>query len=581
MADIYAAELRATAGFRKRVAIKRMRPHLTENDEYVRMFLEEARVWSRLSHPKICEVYELGQLDGEYYIAMEYLHGVSLSKLIGTCVRAGRRLPVPAVVRMLAQACDGLHHAHERRDGEDRPVSVIHRDVSPQNLFVRDDGVVKVIDFGIAKANDADDHTAAGTVKGKERYMSPEQIRNEALDRRTDIWSLGVVLFEALTGKGLFQRPTFLETAQAVINDPLPSIRRLCPEAPPALDDVLSRALCRSHQWRFATALDLRDALIDSVAPGDISSLDDVGALVRAMCGNTLAERELLFELEDVPDAPPAPAGRRASRRTAATAVAKPPPRADSTSTDSSDSTGKLTVLPPAPQPTSSDVVAVAPAETLPSEPVAAGSQSRRYGWLAVAALAAAIAATVGGVALAIAPADGPSGRAAAPTPVAAGAPMVQPPGTIPDAAPAPLIAPLPTPPETDATVSDSAPEPAQPGGADDAGEAAAAPRRGKRRRPRARENTAPRAPVAEPRRDEPAAEPRAVEPPKPGTLFVDSFPYATLYLDGKRLGDTPLLGKKIPPGSHTLRAVTADGRAKTMDIDVRPGKRLRRRIRW
>ncbi len=243
MADVYAAELESIAGFRKRLAIKRMRAHLVSDPMFVGMFLEEARLGSLLSHPKICEVYELAQVDGEYYMAMEYLHGVTLSGLRAACSRRGQSLPLPIVAGIFAQVCEGLQYAHERRDRNGDSLCLVHRDVSPQNLFIRDDGVVKVLDFGIATTDDGGHLTPTPSFKGKTAYMSPEQLQGKQLDRRTDVWSMGVVLFEALSGERLFRRGDLLETVHAIANEPIPLLSDLRPDAPPGLCSVVSRAL--------------------------------------------------------------------------------------------------------------------------------------------------------------------------------------------------------------------------------------------------------------------------------------------------------------------------------------------------
>src|SRR5262245_27139162 len=172
MAEIFLARLDGAAGFRKHLVLKLILPELAEDERFVRMFLEEARVASRISHPNVCPVYELGEADGRYFIAMEYLDGAPLSSLLNKAPR----LPVRLAATLLAQACEGLHHAHELRDLDGQPAGVIHRDVSPTNLFVTADGTLKVLDFGIAKARDATVQSSTGSLKGKHAYMAPEQV---------------------------------------------------------------------------------------------------------------------------------------------------------------------------------------------------------------------------------------------------------------------------------------------------------------------------------------------------------------------------------------------------------------------
>jgi len=319
MADVYAAELVAAAGFRKRVAIKRLRAPFLRNERYLQMFLAEARLGSGLSHPNLCEVYELGHAEGEYYIAMEYLHGVTLSTLTHACVGSGQQLPIPVVVGIIAQACEALHYAHEHRDIHGKPHGVIHRDVSPQNLMICDDGRVKLLDFGVAKDDESGHLTGAGTLKGKPCYMSPEQLYGEQLDRRTDLWSLGVVLFECLTGTRLFRRSSSSETISAITKEPIPSVAERRAGVPPALSNVVARALSRERDWRFATAIELRMALLKSIGNGACASREAIGALVRSACAPTLRARAHTFDEPPSPSTSPSSLPQHSGRESSGT----------------------------------------------------------------------------------------------------------------------------------------------------------------------------------------------------------------------------------------------------------------------
>ncbi len=197
MAEVWAGELRSRGGFRKRVVIKRIRPLCARDPEWAQMFETEARVAARLAHPNICEVFELCDVDGELYMALELLRGASVRSLI----RDGGALTPGQVAGLIEQAGAGLHHAHELRDTTGAPLGVVHRDVSPENLFVTVDGTVKLLDFGIAKiADQFAVKTLTGKTKGKLAYIAPEQLAGEPVDRRADVWALGVVMWEALTG---------------------------------------------------------------------------------------------------------------------------------------------------------------------------------------------------------------------------------------------------------------------------------------------------------------------------------------------------------------------------------------------
>jgi len=212
MASVYLARINGVSGFEKLVALKRIHPHLAKEKGYVDMFLDEARIASRITHANVCSVFDFGEVDGEHYIAMEYLVGEPLSRLMSRSARdksqrRSRLLPL-RMARIIADACEGLHAAHELKDANGDLLHVVHRDVSPRNLFVTYDGAVQVVDFGIASANERLHHTATGKVKGTFAYMSPEQLTAHPIDRRVDIWALGVTLWEMLAVRRLFKRDT-------------------------------------------------------------------------------------------------------------------------------------------------------------------------------------------------------------------------------------------------------------------------------------------------------------------------------------------------------------------------------------
>jgi serine/threonine-protein kinase len=253
-------------GFEKLVVIKRLLPHLAEDAHFVAMLLDEARIAARLSHPNVCQVYDLGQAEGNYYIAMEHLEGVPASLILRNVRRAGQRLDIGLAGAILRQTCDGLHHAHELADGEGNSVGLVHRDVSPSNLFVTAGGLVKVLDFGVAKSQDALARTHTGALKGKYAYMSPEQVLGNPVDRRADVFSLGVVLFELLTAQRLFWRDSEYKMFQAIVEDSIPSLMELRPGLPPAIAQVAERALSRDPDQRFASAQEMGEILDEALA---------------------------------------------------------------------------------------------------------------------------------------------------------------------------------------------------------------------------------------------------------------------------------------------------------------------------
>ncbi len=258
MAEIFLARTKSIQGFEKYLVIKRILGHRTQDPEFVRMFLDEARVAATLDHPNIVQIYDVGHVDNEYFIAMEYLRGHNLIEI----VRAGAKLgyakpPLEHVVSTLTQCCAGLHYAHEKRDFEGRSLEIVHRDVTPQNVVVSFDGSVKVVDFGIAKAATREVETLAGTLKGKIGYMSPEQCRGGSVDRRSDVFAVGIILFELTTGKRLYHERSDFDTLKKIIEGPVPSPRDLLPFYPAFLNAIVVRCLQKNPDDRYQTARDL------------------------------------------------------------------------------------------------------------------------------------------------------------------------------------------------------------------------------------------------------------------------------------------------------------------------------------
>lgn len=249
MAEVFLATEAATPTGRW-LAIKRIRPHLAGDSGFVRMFLQEARLAARLVHPAIAPVIDVGRVDDAYFMAMAYVHGEDLRRVMQRCRQLDRPLPVTAALQLVRAACDGLGFAHDARDDAGQPLALVHRDVSPHNLVATFDGGVQVIDFGVAKAVDNWHRTHAGTLKGKYGYMSPEQAAGTPLDRRNDIFSLGVVLYELLTGARLFRRESDAATLEAVLRCEVepPSTRQ--PTLDPAVDAVVMAALARDREQR-------------------------------------------------------------------------------------------------------------------------------------------------------------------------------------------------------------------------------------------------------------------------------------------------------------------------------------------
>ena len=315
MATVYLARADGPAGFEKLVALKRIHRHLAKDPQYINMFLDEARIASRITHANVCSVFDFGEADGEYFIAMEYLLGEPLSR-VGRAIarsteqRASERLST-VVSRIAADAAEGLHAAHELKDADGSLLEVVHRDVSPQNLFVSYDGSVRVVDFGIASAKHRMHKTVTGEVKGKFAYMAPEQLEIGDLDRRVDVWALGVVLWELLTLQRLFRRQTDMATMRAITMDEIKPPSAVRESVPKELDEIVMKALSRDREGRHATARELSTDLVRFLGKqGDPVGLADIaGWMEQLFPEGQVKKRQLMREARitrsGVPSVPP------------------------------------------------------------------------------------------------------------------------------------------------------------------------------------------------------------------------------------------------------------------------------------
>lgn len=268
MGAVYVALYRGTDGFERVVALKRMHAHLSAQAEFVKMFFDEAQLLARVKHPAVCSLIDLGKTEDSYFLVMEYVTGEPLSEIVHALGKRARdlgsrasRLPLLAA-RVFARLSEGLHAVHETCDERGRPLNIVHRDVTPQNLFVLYDGTVRLMDFGIAHSEAALHRTEAGIVMGKVGYLAPEQlVSHGAADRRWDIWSMGVVLWEMLCGRRLFSGKSLGSAPREIAEMPIPPPSVYNCDVPPALDEVVMRALERDPSKRFATARELGLAL--------------------------------------------------------------------------------------------------------------------------------------------------------------------------------------------------------------------------------------------------------------------------------------------------------------------------------
>ena len=280
MAEVFLARAEGVGGFQKLLVIKRILPNLAEDQQFVSMFLNEARVASQLNHPGVVSIYELGEVDRAYYIAMEYIDGPNLRSLCRRAADGGQPLPAHLAVKIISQACEGLQYAHDAVALDGSPLNIIHRDISPDNIMLSRQGVVKVVDFGIAKAANQPHLTKSGILKGKIAYMPPEQIRGHPVDCRADVFALGVCLYELLAGSRPFGSTSEVAMMQAILNDPPAPLLEVRPGLDAALETIVGKALAKDADQRYPSCrtlqADLERYLIErgqNVGPRELAQL--------------------------------------------------------------------------------------------------------------------------------------------------------------------------------------------------------------------------------------------------------------------------------------------------------------------
>jgi len=591
MAEILLARLEGAQGFEKLVVLKRLLPHLAEEQRHVSMFLDEARTVARISHPNVCEVYELGEEHGRYTIVMEYLEGVTAGRVTSTLPPQKGRFELRLCAELLRQACEGLHHAHELRALDGTQAGLVHRDISPQNLLVTVDGVVKVLDFGIAKTSWSTTRTRVGSVMGKTAYMSPEQVRGWRVDRKSDLFSLGVVMHEMLVGQRLFRRDNDFLTYRAITDADAADVRTYQPDLPAALAEAVRAALARDAEGRPATARELGERIVAAVTPlGGPLRPSEVAEWMTTQFGGELGERRALvvaavqrraravrlagYDESRTDDLPTVPLDTEIDPPRLQPVVAGAP-RPVRLASDSDVLDAPAGMLQPkrarevTATPRLASAVGAIAARTAAEESASAPARPppgrARLAWLAVGAIAASVA---------LAFAWGGRGEPGAGSPL-----LVAEQAVAADAAAVPSVAAAAAGILVESLhASDASPEPEEtadaPGGIVvellDAADAM------------------PEPPVDT--ADAPAPVPTPSMPPgpapqrdrRPGWLTVDSRPYATVFVDGKNVGLTPVLRLSLAPGLHRVRAVTADGQQQRFRVVIEPGREApRRRLVW
>jgi eukaryotic-like serine/threonine-protein kinase len=280
MAEVFKAKILSTHGFEKLLVIKRILPHLAADKTFVAMFIDEAKLTAQLVHPKIVQVSDFGDVNGQFFIALEYVDGFDALALLRASAQRQVRLPTPICMFIALEVLDALDYAHNARDGEGKTMHIVHRDISPSNVFISRRGDVKLGDFGIAHAQKRESKTQAGTLKGKYGYMSPEQVVGGNLDARSDIFAVGIVLAEMIMGRRLFTAPNDLDVLLMVRDGRLERLDKYCQDLPPELDEMLRKSLKKRVNDRYQTASEFRDVLSDQifkmgfrVGPSDVGRL--------------------------------------------------------------------------------------------------------------------------------------------------------------------------------------------------------------------------------------------------------------------------------------------------------------------
>ncbi|MFH1130526.1 MAG: protein kinase [Pseudomonadota bacterium] len=299
MAEVFRAKAYGVEGFERLLAVKRILPNIAADKEFINMFIDEAKIAVQLNHANIAQIFDLGRVEGSYFIALEYVHGKDVRAIFEICRNSSKKMPVPQACFVVMKVCEGLDYCHNKRDSAGREMNLVHRDVSPQNILISYDGEVKLVDFGIAKAAGKGSKTQAGILKGKFGYMSPEQVRGLPLDRRSDIFSVGIVLYELITGERLFHGDSDFSTLEKVRNveilPPSAFNRKIGDE----LEQIVLKALAKDVDERYQNAIDLHDDLQAYMyTSGEFYSRKDLAAWMKRNFVREIEHEERKLEAE-------------------------------------------------------------------------------------------------------------------------------------------------------------------------------------------------------------------------------------------------------------------------------------------
>jgi serine/threonine-protein kinase len=631
MAEVNLAVTGGKGGFRKLFVIKRLHAHLEAEPGFVDMFLDEARLAAQLDHPHCVQTVEVGEVGGQHFLAMEYLDGQGLERLLRMAAAKNEPLPPAMAARICLDALDGLGYAHELSGFDGQPLGVVHRDISPQNLFVTYTGVVKVLDFGIAKAASNVVETRTGVIKGKYAYIAPEQALANNLDARADLWSMGVVFWELLTTRRLFKSVNELATLQETLRGDIHPPSSVQPNVPPELDAIAMRALQRDPNQRYPSAAafkaDLEGWLSRQPKAPDRRS---IAALMTERFGDIMQlQKQKLREClaavaqgENSVERLIEAGGVLASAELAAMSQSSPglytPSGAVVLPTSAPQGHGPYPTPTPYPSnpyvaPYPSNPYVAPPPTPYPSNPYVAPpghlqqppppeQRRRAVGWWLVGVGALAIAAVLGAVLMAQLGGGGTPDEGTVAISVVGGTPANDPgsisgTGTVLPGAPSePSVGPVAVPPITvpDVVVAPEAvvvgSSESEGSGSGSGGSGSGSRRSGRGRRGGEGEETAADAEAEAGAASSGTTAPGGTvvppsgteEPPATGEGFLTmaTSPWTSVTCDGRSLGDTPLVHVSLPSGRHSCRLVNAaEGISESYDVTIRPGETTRVRL--
>jgi eukaryotic-like serine/threonine-protein kinase len=523
MAEIYLARQLSIAGFQKLLVIKRILPHLSRDEAFIEMFLDEARITAQINHANVVQIYDLGYVEDQYFIAMEYLEGEALSEVMRQARK--QRQPIPPVLAagIALQMCEGLYHAHTMRGQDGEPLKVVHRDVNPQNIFILYAGGVKLVDFGIAKAAQRFSDTSTGMLKGKYGYMSPEQVMNISLDSRSDVYSAGVVLWEMLTGRRLYRQSNELEILKTITEKDPPPPSSILPSVPKALDGITMKALKRSRDLRFQTAGEMRLELYYFLKRvKETSDTVAIGEYMQSLFTDRIEEKRKLVK------AVQAKAGDLDNELFGDLHLGRE---------DTEPSVSRYT-------PSDVDVQAVSQTPVSQAGEISASGRSA-FGWQVLALLSGGALIAVLVLLIFVWPSKpDPQPPAVDPNGEKTGKPVALDAGTRPDKGP-------------DETMVVAPPKDSDPSNLNK--------KKKKKKITKRKKKTKP-PPVKK----------------KPGRLRLATTPWSTIYFKGEKLGVTPLVDVELPAGKQTLRAVNpGKGIDRKIQVNILPGQTTAKSVRW